>query len=67
MIVVSNYNNGKKGGKVRVRCNISIKDKQKAEDEYLSMKNKVSETSEFTCGRCKRNKTTRCTRRERFC
>ena len=22
------------------------------------MKNKVSETSEFTCGRCKRNKTT---------
>jgi transcription elongation factor S-II len=35
-----------------------IKKKQKAEDEYLSMRNKVNETSEFVCGRCKRNKTT---------
>lgn len=46
------------------RCDIHkdnwdlFKKKQKAEDEYLLMKNKVNETSEFVCGRCKRNKTT---------
>jgi len=46
------------------RCDVhidswkSIKDKQKSENEYLEMRNKVSETSEYVCGRCKRNKTT---------
>ena len=36
----------------------SIIDKRKAEVEYLSMRNKVNETTEFRCGRCKKNKTT---------
>ena len=36
----------------------SIIDKRKAEDEYLSMKHKVNETTEYRCGRCKKNKTT---------
>ncbi len=36
----------------------SIIDKRKAEDEFMTMCNKVNETDEYKCGRCKKNKTT---------
>ena len=33
-------------------------DRKKAEEEYMTMRNKVNETDQYVCGRCKKNKTT---------